>query len=1257
MATSRAGSHAGRGFRYQDAAGVWLAIRCWANELPYGVVIPEGKDDYELSNTIDFALVQVKSRRDHLGPFPVAVAAGFIRELWARFENSASHTNLILVLEHPVAEGPVVDHFLAEHPALAIMLQDDPQWSVLSALTQIWIAPNPFEAAVASIHCTMPCSDFAAQIHYGELLKQIAALADKNGLVRDGRFEGLGISDVEATLRRIEPALDMSGMESALRDGYCDVVDFLTPLNDPSFYQGVNTRPGHLAAGLVAERPNARHEVLSALESAGATLIVGLSGSGKSALMWETARASRHTTRWFEIRRGDAADVHLLIQFTRALRASPEAPVGFVFDDVGGRFSQLWNSLLKEVTVGSGILLLGSIREEDSFMLASRSRAREVRPLMEDTVAERIWCQLVEQGKTKWAGWREPWTKSGGLLLEYTHILTRGGRLKSILAEQIDQRLRESRDEELAVLSVTALAGAAGATIDVSRLPVVLGIERGALTRALRRLIDEHLVSTPVDGQLKGLHQLRSKTLFELCHTHLMQTPSRAVISTALTVNDDSLSNFVNYVFVHIPDAATSLIETLVTRLEKELALVALNGCLLGLGLSHIETTLSNWIPKARVIGVEPTLITLAVMFVVAGQDVSIVPFPERLQKAMGELRVRSATDPRKMLLSALSPDIINALVVRADTQRLCAFMGTLVGMDVPDSIRSALSNLRPDFDAINLSDAAELLGVARLIDPKIAIIWAEDDVRDRLLARITAEIPWTDEIDVEATPDGRFLHSRIFHVAPTVQSDVHEEVVRLCELLLGLDPTSAVVTVDAIAADSLLSGLSEYPVATKRIPRENLPTKALPEWNKRWIATAAKLVGTESYSAYLQRAYALLEQLMPVLERIIDCLLRDKVPPPKILERFGEVFEGACNLTSPQEGLSTGEAPEHHVKPLQNLLHSCSADLVRRFNQLPEGYGAFVIWTGELLKNVWEARGEPWSIVGIDPEPLFIRLENILTSLRLLAAEAGSESSHPTKMWIAKTRKTQLGNALRLAKIEAEQQLKTRSGRYLRQTEARLQASGIELTLYTRPDWKFFLPWPNVELLAVVDLETPADWLLWFNEHAVQIRTDIGESRQMWIIPRIAGFAVSQLTVGGVSSFFSSPHDVDDWIATLSIPQLDDAFVRLAQPIIDLVIGLDGLRCFRLGGDKRPVLEQTVRQIDEHKLERALLAFDASSAGTSVHNLLRMLSDDVASGSVNLAQDVAALTHGRLAPGVEILVRIQNALLAQDIANAISNE
>lgn len=142
-------------------------------------------------------------------------------------------------------------------------------------------------------------------------------------------------------------------------------------------------------------------------------------------------------------------------------------------------------------------------------MLTTRSLAGEVRPTMEEDVAERIWRQLSHQNHTTWAGWREPWIQSNGLLLEYTHILTRGERLEIVLGEQIDSRLREARDAELAILRITSLAGAAGAMVDINRLAEVLGLSQNDLSRALRRLIDEHLISEPQNGFLRGLHQLR----------------------------------------------------------------------------------------------------------------------------------------------------------------------------------------------------------------------------------------------------------------------------------------------------------------------------------------------------------------------------------------------------------------------------------------------------------------------------------------------------------------------------------------------------------------------------------------------------------------------------------------------------------------------------------------------------------------------------------------------------------------------------
>ena len=79
--STRAGSHAGRGFRYQDAAAAWLAVRCWNGDLPFGELTPEGRDDAELIGAEGSTFVQIKSRREHLGPYtPGEVAADILRK-------------------------------------------------------------------------------------------------------------------------------------------------------------------------------------------------------------------------------------------------------------------------------------------------------------------------------------------------------------------------------------------------------------------------------------------------------------------------------------------------------------------------------------------------------------------------------------------------------------------------------------------------------------------------------------------------------------------------------------------------------------------------------------------------------------------------------------------------------------------------------------------------------------------------------------------------------------------------------------------------------------------------------------------------------------------------------------------------------------------------------------------------------------------------------------------------------------------------
>ncbi|VEA36248.1 Uncharacterised protein [Salmonella enterica subsp. enterica] len=255
----------------------------------------------------------------------------------------------------------------------------------------------------------------------------------------------------------------------------------------------------------------------------------------------------------------------------------------------------------------------------------------------------------------------------------------------------------------------------------------------------------------------------------------------------------------------------------------------------------------------------------------------------------------------------------------------------------------------------------ADLLSVARLVDPAISMAWACSNIPERLIARIPLEIPWAGPVSVEAVPEGRLLRSSIFHVAHSVQTDVHKDVVQLCTLLLGLDPTAAVVAVDAVAAGGFLSGTPDYPLASKRIPRENLPPSALPEWNKRWIVTAAGLVGTESYTDYLQRALVLLNKLVPLVEKILDGTLRCKAPSSKVLEQLGAIHEASRELTPPKGGEFIGINIELHATPVQNILFYCSTDMIRRFISLPEGYGAYIAWLKDLLKDIEKGKDYPW--------------------------------------------------------------------------------------------------------------------------------------------------------------------------------------------------------------------------------------------------------------------------------------------------------
>jgi hypothetical protein len=129
-------------------------------------------------------------------------------------------------------------------------------------------------------------------------------------------------------------------------------------------------QPGHVAAGLTVPRPEMVDAVLAGLDRTRACLVAGPSGAGKSAVAWMAAYVARHVL-WYRVRRLDEQDVDLLLRLADAAGASPATPVGFVVDGVGVGALAAWDALQREAASRPGVLLLGSVRTEDLFPLAT----------------------------------------------------------------------------------------------------------------------------------------------------------------------------------------------------------------------------------------------------------------------------------------------------------------------------------------------------------------------------------------------------------------------------------------------------------------------------------------------------------------------------------------------------------------------------------------------------------------------------------------------------------------------------------------------------------------------------------------------------------------------------------------------------------------------------------------------------------------------------------------------------------------------
>ena len=386
------------------------------------------------------------------------------------------------------------------------------------------------------------------------------------------------------------------------------------------------------------------------------------------------------------------------------------------------------------------------------FVVRTAPGVVQVRPALDEHLAERIWQELRDSGETTWPEWREPFEASDGLLLEYGHLLTAGTRLGATIATQVDRRVREGRALELELLALVALADAYGAELDLARLRTALGVDDVRLKHALVRLVDEHLIRER-EGVLGGLHELRSRHITRAIHDVPPPTITETVRRVIDLIEPSALQPFLTRLLLDGVVADEVAIDAVAARLEREPHAVALGGALQALRLVGFRRMAAEWREIFYEEGVAPTNVALVAHFALHGGDDDL--FPEPIRRAVARVGELEPAELRAPLIDGVASQIPAALAGAPNVATAATGLAALA--EVGGSVAVEASSLARLAHGVDLEDLRLLLEAAYAAAPELAHGVADElGGSAALLARLERERPWVRNARLGVNDEGR---------------------------------------------------------------------------------------------------------------------------------------------------------------------------------------------------------------------------------------------------------------------------------------------------------------------------------------------------------------------------------------------------------------------------------------------------------------------------------------------------------------------
>ena len=1164
---SRSGAIAGRGYHFQDVIGTWLATRTIAGGFVVEQIVPEGLEDLSCEG-MDAWHVQVKSRQAHVGDFPAAKAAGFVIDAWLRHRQRSTEQHearLAVVFERPIARtslgswGQSLEEALSPDDAFrgalaraaaARDLDENDFAQVLQGICVVVVTWDDAEAETSTLLAQDTGLPAAAVLPIMLALRaEVARCADANAATSWSTRAGLTRTSLRRRVDELAALVDREALLEAVRDGVCEAVDLATPLEDASFYEGVAVQPGHVPAGLTVPRPDVVDAVLAGLDRTGACLVAGPSGAGKSAVAWMTAYVSRHVL-WYRVRRLREQDVHLLLRLADAAGASVATPVGFVVDGVGVGALEAWDVLRRETAGRAGVLLLGSVRTEDMFPLATLADCAVVQPRLDEALAARIHSELTQRAATSTTHWLEAYERSDGLTLEYTYLLTRGRRLRDVLAEQVRARVRERRDIELAALATVASAHRWGASVPVAGLADALGVSEADLSRALRRLIDEHVLRREGD-RLAGLHPLRSTVLAEEAHATPPPTMADTTRRLLWLLPPGELRTFVAGLLTDRHDLDGLVVTELAERAagdEFDVLIAALHA----LRLADFSRTARRWVQVLDRHGVPPSMrpVTLNWAFI----DSSL---PEALSEAIDQRIIaaiseigsteRDTCPMRDALVAAVGTEAILSSLARcsepltaarllaplAHTQLNSDAQAMVAGVPLATALRTA-----------SVNEIATLLAAAR----EVSLSLAEHLVgltggQDEILKTVFADHPWLTELEVIEQDGQTVSRARVLPAAGAPETEIDEDVRELARLLLHFVPAADKADVAAVFPGGRPMRIGDYTHATSGLLRQYARGRTAIAWNRARLRIAMAMVADADTTRRLNTGRRLLGDATPFVHTLSTGWIRgrltrdDRDRLTRILQRLIHDVE-QMHPPPPGTALYIADVDEEGMleidDPLHTLLHGIVSNLPGRLIDAEPNYRSLAAFIGDTLtREARKVEALDWRLLGLTQAPDTLpTLHGLLRDLHAVLAElAWGNTPQEALAREAKStsRRTSLHQAATLARLSANRRLHAMVAD-LRQQCIHQQLDAEVVIREESYEREKATVWPPHTLAILVRLDSLSEW----QDAQIRLReilTNLPETEPpVTLVPVRTGRIVPSFAATYVRQLWPAPNATRDW-------------------------------------------------------------------------------------------------------------------------------